>query len=315
MAAGNPTFANDGLLATTIDHFVKKLEVQSFKRNVLTAILEEKGIASQHGESITQPLLYGETEAEGSFADVDVFAAPTRVGITAASFPWRQYYASIMISGVEMAKNSGPEAQLSLLKARLQQAELTIAKNMNIMLFADGTGNSNKDFLGLEAVVDDNNTFGGIDSSDALNSWWRAEVTALGGALSLAAMRTKYNDVSDGTERPSHILTTQAGFEAYEALLQDTVRHESTKLGDMGFENLMFKAAPVAFDRAAVAGQMYFLNTAYLDLISLDGKWFDVSEWLQPVNQDVFYKNILLYGNLTCSNRERQGVIRTISNA
>jgi hypothetical protein len=315
MATGNTAFGTTGLLATTINHFVKKLEEQSFRRNVLTAILSEGGISSQHGNKIIQPLLYGEVAAAGSFSDTDVFAAPDRSGITAAEFEFRQYYASIMISGIEMAKNSGPEAQLSLLKARLRQADLTISKNVNAMLFSDGSGNGGKDFQGLEAVIDNNNVFGGIDSNDSGNAWWRSSVTALGGALSLAAMRTKYNDVMDGSEKVTHILTTQNGFEAYEALLEDTVRHESTKLGDMGFDNLMFKSAPVSFDKGSTAGNMYFINKNYLELVSLDGKWFDVSEWLQPTNQDVFYKNILLYGNLTCSNRERQGVIRTISNA
>lgn len=315
MATGNADFGVDGLLATTIDHYIRKLEEQAFNRTVLLHILSEGGIPSQHGDNIIQPLLYGETSAKGSFSDTDVFAAPTRDGISAASFPWRQYYASIMISGIEIAKNSGQEKILSLLEARLRQADLSIAKDMNSMLFGDGTGNSSKDFQGLEAVISATNTFGNIDRSDAGNDWWRASVTAHGGALTLAGMRTKYNDVMDGSEKATHILTTQGGFEAYEALLQDTVRHESTKLGDAGFDNLMFKSAPIAFDRDCTSGVMYFLNTNYLELVSLDGKWFDVSDWLRPTNQDVQYKNILLYGNLTASNSERQGALTGITDA
>jgi hypothetical protein len=315
MATGNTNFGVVGLLSTTIDHFVKKLEEQAWNKTVLMHILSEGGIPSQHGNKIIQPLLYGETSAKGSFSDTDVFSAPTRDGITAAEFEFRQYYASIMISGIELAKNSGPEAALSLLKARLRQAELSIAKDMNAMLFADGTGNSDKDFDGLADLIATDNTVGNIDRTDVNNSWWRAQEVDQAGALSLAKMRTAYNNVMDGVEKADHIITTQVIYEAYEALMDNTVRHESTKLGDLGFDNLMFKSAPMVFDRDCNAQTMYFLNTDYIELVSLDGKWFDVSDWLQPTNQDVQYKNILLYGNLTISNGNRQGFLTGITNS
>lgn len=315
MATGNTNFGVDGLLATTIDNFIAKLEEQAFNKTVLLHILSEGGIKSQSGNKIVQPLLYGETSAKGSFSDTDVFAAPTRDGISAAEFEFKQYYASIMISGLEIAKNSGPQAILSLLEGRLRQAELSISKDVNAMLFSDGTGNGGKDFTGLAAAIQDNNTYGNIDRTDVNNTWWRAQEEAQGGGLSLAKMRTAYNNVMDGVEKASHILTTQAGFEAYEALMDNTVRHESTKLGDAGFDNLMFKSAPVVFDRDCPAQTMYFLNKDYIELVSLAGKWFDVSDWLRPVNQDVQYKNILLYGNLTVSNSNRQGFLTGITNA
>lgn len=315
MATGNTNFGVDGLLATTIDHYIRKMEEQAWNKTVLMHILSDGGISAQHGNQIVVPLLYGETSAKGSFADTDVFAAPTRDGISAAEFPFRQYYASIMISGIEIAKNSGAEAILSLLESRMRQAELTIAKNMNAMLFADGTGNSNKDFLGLAAVVANGNVFGGIDRADVNNGWWDASVTPQGGVLTLAGLRTKYNDVTNGVDKPTHIITTQAGFEAYEALLTSNVRYQDTRLGDAGFDSLMFKSAPIVFDRDCTAQTFYFLNKGYLDIVSLDGKWFDVSDWLRPVNQDVQYKNILLYGNLTCSNSSLQGSLTGVTDA
>lgn len=314
MATGNATFGTDGLLATTVKHFVRKLEEQAWNKTVLMHILSTGGIPSQHGEQIVQPLLYGETSAKGSFSDDDVFAAPTRDGITAAAFDWKQYYASIMITGIEEAKNSGPEGLLSLLKSRLRQADLSIAKDMNAMLFADGSGNSGKDFSGLADTIGTTNVLGGIDRSDAGNDWWRAIAEPQGGALSLAGMRTAYNNVMDGVEKATHGITDQIIYEAYEALIQDTVRHESTKLGDAGFDSLMFKSMPLAFDRDSTAQTMFFLNVDYLELVSLDGKWFDVSEWLTPTNQDAKYKNIYLYGNLTVSNSARQGLLTGITN-
>lgn len=268
---------------------------------------------SQNGRSIVQPLLYGDQAAVGSFDDDDIFDAPSRGGLTAAEYAWKHMYGSVFFTGEEMAVNSGPEAAISLLKARLSQVERTMAKELNVMLFSDGTGNSSKDLQGLAIVVDSTGTLGGIDRSDALNTWWRSSETALGGALTLAALRSKYNSLVDGVEKPSHIVTTQSVFESYEALMEDSIRHEDTDLGDMGFDSLMFKSTPVVFDRDCQSGIAYFLNLDYIELVTLAGEWFNVGDWLRPVNQDGMYKNIILRGNLTSSNGSLQGKITGIS--
>jgi hypothetical protein len=317
MAEGNPDFGTDGIVATTLQKYRKKLVDQVFKQTILLHLLGGEGRTpeSQTGRSIVQELLYGDQSAVGSFSDVDVFAAPSRGGITAAEFPHKSFYGAVLFSGEEMDKNSGPEAAVSLLKGRITQVERTMAKALNAMLHSDGTGNGGKDLLGLEALVDDGNSFAGIDRSDAANAWWRADVNAAGGALSEALMRTSYNNIVDGSEKATHIITTQAGYEAYEDLLQDTVRNMDTKLGDAGFDNLMFKSTPTLFDRDVPAGVMYFLNMNHIQLVSLNGAWFRVSDWLVPTNQDAKYKNIITRGNLTCSNASLQGSLTGITNA
>jgi hypothetical protein len=313
MALGNTAFGNDGLIATTLQHYNKKLEDVVFGSNPLTYVLKKAGIPSQNGRTIVMPLLYAQATASGSYADADTFVAPVREGITAAEFPWKAMFASIFFTGIEMAQNSGPEQAVSLLKARVTQAERTIAKKLNAMLFADGTGNGGKDLMGLAGAIADGNTYGGIDRSDALNAWWDANVTALGGAMTLAALRTMYNNCSEGNEQPTHISTTQALFEKYESLLDAGVRYENRDLGDAGFQNLMFKGAPIFFDRDNQSGIVYFINTNHLKIVSLDGRWFDWSEWLVPVNQDAKYKNVYLNGNLTSSNSKRLGKLTGVT--
>lgn len=309
MAEGNVAFGTDGLVATTLQHYTKKLEDVVFGANPLTYILQLAGMPSQNGRTIVVPLLYAEATAVTSYEDDDTFAPPTRGGITAAEFPWKGMVGSIFFTGIEMAMNSGPEQAVSLLKARVTQVERTLSKTLNVALFADGTGNGGKDFMGLDGVIDDGNTYGGIDRSDALNAWWDANITALGGALTLAALRTMYNNCSEGNEQPTHILTTQALFEKYESLLDAGVRYENRDLGDAGFQNLMFKGAPITFDRDAASGEVLFINTNHLKIIKLDNRWFDWSDWLIPTNQDGKYKNVYLNGNLTSSNSKRLGKI------
>ena len=307
MAAGNTAFPADGLIATTLQHYRRKLEDVVFGSKPLLWIIKNQGIETQHGRSIVQPLLYGELSAKGSYDDDDTFVAPAREGLTAAEFGWRHYYASIFFTGPELAQNSGKEAILSLVKARTMQAEMSVSSDLNAQLFADGSGNGGKDFEGLAKIVAAGNTYAGIDRSDAANTFWRGHVDSTAEAVGLGPMRSVYNTVSEGNDQPTNIITSQAGFEAYEALLTDNIRYEDTKMGDAGFQNLMFKAAPMVFDRDNTTG-MYFLNMNHLKFVNLNGRWFDWSDWLVPVNQDAKYKNLFLSGNLTCTNASRQGV-------
>jgi hypothetical protein len=120
-------------------------------------------------------------------------------------------------------------------------------------------------------------------------------------------MRTIYNDVSEGNDHPSNILTDQERYEDYEALVAANLQVEDTKLGDAGFQNLMWKGAPMAFSSDATAGEMLFLNMQYIHLTKLSGVWFQASELQQPTNQDVLYQHLKLYGNLNASNCARQG--------
>lgn len=312
----NPNFPADGLIATTLQHYRRKLEDVVFGSKPLLFIIKNAGIETQHGRSIVQPLLYGELTSKGSYDDDDTFVAPVREGLTAAEFGWRHYYASIFFTGPELAQNSGKEQVLSLVKARVMQAEMSVSSDLNVQLFADGTGNSGKDFEGLAKIVaDDTATYGGINRSTAGNEYWQPHVDAAAVAVSLAKMRNVYNTVSEGNDQPTNIITTQAGFEAYEALLTDQIRYEDTVMGDAGFQNLMFKAAPIVFDRDAQAGHMYFLNMNHLKFVNLNGRWFDWSDWLVPVNQDAKYKNLFLSGNLTCTNSSRQGALTALTDA
>ena len=184
---------------------------------------------------------------------------------------------------------------------------------MNTMFHADGTGNSGKDWEGIAHIVDGStltaNTLGGIDPSAAasVNEWWTSSETAVGGALTTAAMATMYNNVSVGNDQPTIILTTQTLYEKYETLLTSNIRYTDTDMADAGFQNLMFKGAPVTFDGSCASGVVYFLNTKYLQLVRHSDVWFKPTPFVRPTNQDAVFSQILCYGQLTCSNRARQG--------
>lgn len=300
----------DTILATTLANYLPKLEDNIFTARPLVFFLKEAGQVRtiSGGERIQLPLIYAQNTTAGSYAGYDALPTTPQDGIGAAAYEWRQYGVSISISGIEEAKNNGPEEVIDLLEAKIMQAEETTYEKMDQMFFADGTGNGGKDWNGLGNLVNQNtSTVGTIDP--VAQTWWQSYRETTAEVLSLAKMTTAYNTVSVGNDRPNVILTTQTLFEKYESLLQPQLRFTDNRTADAGFQNLMFKAAPITYDTYCTSGVMYLLNTKYIRLTGHKDVWWKPTPFVRPENQDARYAQILVYGNLGVSNRKKQGVL------
>jgi len=299
----------DALLSTTLANYRDQLTDNIFTARPLTYFLSDKGRIRMlnGGTKIVEPLIYGQNSTVGSYSGYDTISLTAQSGITAAEYDWKQYAASIAISGIEEAKNNGEQEIINLLEAKIMQAEESMREGFNQMFFADGTGNSGKDWNGLGNIVEASGTVGGINRATAGNEYWRSYEENTAGALTLAQMSTAYNSVSVGNDHPDMVLTTQTLFEKYEALLQPQLRYTDTKTADAGFQNLLFKAAPVVYDEHCTAGIVYFLNSKYLTLVGHSGKWFEQTAFVRPEDLDARYALIMCYGNLTCRNAAKQG--------
>jgi hypothetical protein len=286
-----------------------------FTARPLTYWLSDKGRirTESGGTKIVEQLIYGQNDTVKSYSGYETLSLTPQEGITAAEYDWKQYGASIAISGIEEAKNNGEHAIIDLLEAKIMQAEESLREGFNQMFFGNGTGNSGKNWNGLGNLIERGNTVGGIDSSVVTapgvvgNEFWNSYEENTAGALTLLQMATAYNSVSVGNDHPDLILTTQTLFEKYESLLQPQLRYTDTKTAEAGFQNLLFKGAPIMYDVHAPVGTMFFINSKYLKLVGHSDKWFAQTDFVRPENQDARFALIMCYGNLVCSNRAKQG--------
>ena len=305
--AGNSNF--DTLLSTTLANYRSTLTDNVFTARPLTFKLMEKGRIRMlnGGTKIVEPLIYGQNDTVGSYSGFDTIALTPQTGISAAEYEWKQYAASISMSGIEEAKNNGEQEIINLLEAKIMQAEESLREGFNEMFFADGTGNGGKDWNGLANLVEATGSVGGIDPADSGNSFWASYEENTSTALTLAQMSTAYNSVSVGNDHPDVLLTTQTLFEKYEALLLPVLRYTDSKTADAGFQNLLFKSAPVMYDVHCPSGVFFFLNSKYITLVGHSGKWFQQTEFIRPEDLDARYALIMCYGNMTLRNRAKQG--------
>lgn len=320
----NPNFT--ALIATTLKNYRRTLADNITGKQALFYQMKKLGfvIEDDGGTTIVEPLLVGENSTVRSFNGYDLLDVTPQEGITAAEFEWKQIAGSLSISGREEFINGGSKTKiLSLIDSKTKQLEISMAQEVNRQLVVDGSGNNGKDITGLGVGVEDGaawSTYGGIDSN--AYSYWRNQYIDLGGsfaALGLDNMRTLYNSCSRQglNEKPSLIISTQSVYEAYEKLLTVNERFTSTELGDAGFMNLMYKMTPMVFDEdiplaldsTSSTHALYMLNAQYMKFVIGKGKNFSVTPFQKPENQEAKVSQVILYGNLTQSNRARQGIL------
>lgn len=147
-----------------------------------------------------------------------------------------------------------------------------------------------------------------------------APTTQVATALTQTDMAHLYNLASLGNNNPDFGLAGQRVFEKYETLLTPNLRFEDSDTADGGFQNLKFKGLTLMFDVMAAdylpasagsqeANNLWMMNSKYLALKGDKNRWFTHTPFVRPPNQDARYAQVLCYGNLTISNRMRQGVL------
>ena len=126
-------------------------------------------------------------------------------------------------------------------------------------------------------------------------------------------MRVVFNTISFGNDTPDFIVMPQAVYEFFEAYLQPQERYTNTKAANVGFSNLTFKSIPTVFDRDAISGNIFLLNSKYLNLCVHRDANIATGKFIEPENQDAMSAKILFQGNLTINNRRMHGKITGIT--
>lgn len=314
-------FANiSDIATTTLERRSKKIADNVSDNNALLKRLEQKGKIRSFsgGRLIYEELSFAENTNGGWYSGYDVLTVGAADVISAAEFSIKQYAVPVVISGLEMLQNSGEEALIDLMEARLGVAEATMRNAISVGIYSNGTTFGGKTITGLDAAVassPSSGTYGGISRTDY--TFWRNQtydpaVTPTASTIQ-AAMNTLWAYCVRGADRPDLIIADSVTWGLYMASMQTIQRFTDTSEANLGFPSVMFMDAPVILDGGidgrATASTMYFLNTDYLHWRPhKDRNMRPIAPGRRAaINQDAEVAILGFAGNLTCSGAQFQG--------
>jgi len=334
------------LTTTTNNRLLPKLVDTILGSNVLATMM----LASAQkwvGRQIEKSVKVSKNTQGSSFSGLDTFGTAASDTRQKLAFDPKFYEIPVVVPLTELSTNrTDPNRMVDLAAIELASTAEDMADDIGTIFYGTGTGNSSKDFLGLEAIVDDGTnaaTYGGL--TRATYTTLKSTVTSSGGTLTLAKMATLYSNVSSGSIKTTKGLCNETIFNLYEQLLQPQeriakdvpmMRNASAAIAGTGFTGLFYKGFPIIADEKATSGVLYFVNENFLewrglpmaetnpvnfgiadiegnDYTNVKGLGFSWSGWIIPSNQASLIGHIYLGGEFWSSNPKRQGKLTVIT--
>jgi hypothetical protein len=320
-ASPNATFT--GLVSTTFRNHKTGIKDNLSNRNALLKYIMKRGnykTMEDGGLTIVCGLDYAANGTYQRYSDWDVLNISASEVISSAEYQWRQIAINVVASGRELKINSGKSRIINLAQAKMKNAIRTFNNNFSNDLYSSGS--LTNQINGLQALIADipTNTVGGIDASTW--AFWQnkvfdasdAAVTPSATTIENSMMLPLWLQLDRGPDdQPDLIVMDNTYYSFFEASQTSLKRYATAESASGGFVTLKYKNADVLYDgnSGIPAAHAYFINSEYFqvvvhkdaDLTELDGQ--------RPINQDGSVIPILWMGNLVCSNRAQQGVMKT----
>lgn len=301
----------------TQDHIVPKITDNTLNSSVSAILLLAQG-RPWMGESLKFPVKLSSHTQGGSFDDYDEFKTANENVRQVAEFDPRAYYQSVVIGGIAQSVNSISKTQLlNLVKVEMESVHQDMTDDIATLLESDGTGNSNKDFLGFGAAIDDGNTvdtYGGL--SRATYTAWKSTIQTSVGAWDFSKARTLFNSATSGGIKPNIATANETVFGYVEADYTAVVdgnynvvesmramlgmngvvpRTRDGMVGQAGFDALYYSGVPIVKDDKTTSGMVRAWNTNYL-------RWYGVkAAEAESVDLKALYHDGNEYGKVPSS--------------
>jgi hypothetical protein len=297
---------------------------------------------SWSGRTLRVPIKYAKNTTGTSFRGFDTFSVAATDNRQFMEFTPSFYQITCALPGDEMSVADTDEKILDLMKLTIQSDTEDMADDLGTIFYADGTGNSGKDPLGLAALVDDGSsvsTIGGL--SRTTYSTLQSTVTASGGTLSLAKVDTLWINVASGAQKPTATYTTEAIFNYYGQLLrpQERITKDASLMKGVsagaGFTALHYNGKPILMDEKCTAGIFAMVREDDVDFYALPyklakpvqyksqidgndygapmGLGFSWSDWIIPANAGAVVGHIYFGGQFITKNPKRHGKLTGIT--
>lgn len=254
--------------------------------NVLTYRLLGMG-RKWKGETYKVPIKLAKNNQLKAISGFDKLNRGTADTRKRLSFDLRAVSIPVVIPGLERIVNQGESQILGLVDTELESSAQDLMDGVADIFYQDGTGTSNKEFLGLVAHADNGTNVSSIGNlSRSTYPTLAGQYIDFDAGLTLARMATLITGVSGGSarsQRPTMLLSSENEWDLFEQLLTPTQKanYESfgypritrrskypvrgdQMTGEGGYEALVYRGIPWVADEKGTQENIWALNEDYL---------------------------------------------------
>ena len=318
----------------TRDHHLPVLKNNIYNKTRGFAVLKKKGRVFEEwaGDNVIWSVVAKKNPTITRFRGSSTLPSQQVNPLARPSLPSGNYSVTIGITKEERAKNKGKkEVLVKMLEAQMKNAESTLREEIGTDFYSDGSqvGGMNG-IVGLRAIVDNDNTYAGLNRSTAGNEYWQANIDTTtytdanledqthAGYLP-GLMYDAYTDAThDGS--PDIVITTKHLFNVYQLIAQAMNLRFDNAEANLGFAAVKFGPdVPVIFDDFCTTKHLFMLNTDDLSLYIVPDFNFEYDKneqngsiWLQPTDQLALVAHVVFMGQLTCDAPWQQAAYTTL---
>jgi hypothetical protein len=288
---------NSWTSTSTVDHLVAKTvdTILNYSPATLFFLGNQKRWI---GTQMKFPVKYAQSSQGISFDGLEKFSTTKTAEFVNMTFSPTGREMPVVISQIEADVNASNRVQD--LVARQMASDAQDMADDIAQLFYTAHTVADKNFWSLLDACDDGTvstigTYG--DISRTTYTGITGNYVSIGGNLTLASMRSEFNDCSHGPDSPNLLITTKAVWGYYEKLLTPTMSTQvqsialagypnfigatrgglpniaaaGTKLSAyQGFNAIYYAGVPVIADERCNTGYMYFINTRTIAFYGLE---------------------------------------------
>lgn len=311
------------LVATTIEYRQGEIRDNVTKNNAFLRHLDKKGNTKEFsgGTQIFEEISFQANPNASWYSGYDPLPTSAADVISAAAFQIKQAACPVTVSGLEMLQNASKEKIIDLVDGRMKVAEASMYNLLAQGTYSDGTGNSGKQIVGLDAAlaITPTNTYGNI--SRTTWGFWANQVRTAGSTITAATVQGEMNAMwallIRGKDKPHIAIMDNFWWQTYVASLQAIQRFTESKEADLGFPTIKFMNTDCVLDGGlggfATLKTCYWINSDYFyyrphsqrNMVPLS------PEKRYAINQDAVVQILAWAGNITSGGTQFCG--RSIS--
>lgn len=294
-----------------------------FKNNAYLARLKPKQ-GTYSGEKLTFPFNYvDDTGTTGSFyTGAEALSLDMYDPYTELSFDLKEVQETLVITHLDLAKNSGKEARLKLIAERAKSMEMAMRQRISKGIFSDGTAATGaltaKQFVGMQAFLKSSSVnYGGVTDTDV--STHVAYVNSNSGtlrSLTTALHQAAVGGSAEGEERVNLGIMRQGVMDQFIELIKPNQRttRENT-LSNLGHDSntLVYSGIDHIVDNLAPANSIVFLNEKFVKLYVHPDYDMKLVKKEDLETMDAVLQRLFLKGLYACKVLRYQGWLKDIS--